>query len=53
MLGINHEAQRVSPGVVRGVKEEYGEKHGKVDKGTPFREQRRIYKRSFPTVMLR
>jgi len=35
------------------VVEEYVDKYGKEDKGTPFRQQRRIYKWSFPTIMPR
>jgi len=31
MLGIYHEAQKESPGVVCGVEEEYEEEHGKED----------------------
>jgi len=51
MLGIYHEAQRGSPEVVCGVKEEHGEKHEKEDQDTLFRQQKRVYKRSFPTAM--
>ena len=48
MLGIYHEAQRESP---RGIEEEHGEKHEKEDQDTPFRQWRRVCKRSFPTAM--
>jgi len=44
MLGINHEAQRVSSEVVCGVKEEPGEEYKKEDQGIPLRRQRRVYK---------
>jgi len=52
-MGIYHEAQRGSPGVVCGVEEEHGEEYGKEDQGTPFRQRMRVYKRSFPTAMSR
>ena len=51
MFGIYHEAQRGSPEIVCGVKEEHGEEHEKKDQDTLFRQWRRVYKRSFPTVM--
>jgi len=51
MLGMYHEAQRASPEVVCGVEEEHGEEYGKKDQGTPFRQRRRVYKRSFPIAM--
>jgi len=35
MLGIYHESQRRSPGVVCGVEEKHGEKHVKEDEDTP------------------
>jgi len=35
MLGIYYEAQRKSPRIVCGVKEEYGEKHEKEDQSAP------------------
>jgi len=44
MLGIYHEAQKRSPGVVHGVEEEHGEEYMKEDQGTPFRQWRRVYK---------
>ena len=44
MLGIYHEAQIRSSGVVCGVEEEYGEKHGKENQDTPFRQQKKEYK---------
>ena len=53
MLGIYYEAQRESPGVVYRVKEEHGEENGKETQGTPFRQWRKVYKRSFPTTMSR
>ena len=42
MLGIYHEAQRGSPGVICVVEEEHGEEYGKEDQGTPFRQWRSI-----------
>ena len=51
MFGINHETQRGSPGVVRRVEKKHGVKHENEDQETPFRQQRRVYKRSFPTAM--
>ena len=36
-VGYIHEAQRESPKIICGVKEEYGEKHEKEDQGTPVR----------------
>jgi len=51
MLGIYHEAQKESPGVVCGVEEEYREEYRKEDQGTLFRQQKRVYKLSFPTSM--
>jgi len=53
MLGIYHETQRESPGVVCGVEEKLEEEYEKEDQDTPFRQQRRIYKRFFPTAMPR
>jgi len=53
MLGIYHEAQRKNPEVVCGVKEEHREKYGKENQGTPLRQQKRVYKRFFPTAMSR
>jgi len=43
-LGIYHEAQMKNPGVVCGAEEKHGEKHGKEDQGTPFKQRRRVYK---------
>ena len=51
MLGIYDEAQRGSPGVVCEVEEEHREEYRKEDQGTPFRQWRRVYRRSFLTVM--
>jgi len=44
MLGIYHEAQRGSPEVVCGVKEEHEKEYGMEDQGTPFRPRRRVHK---------
>jgi len=46
-LGIYHKAQRESPRVVCGVKEEHGEKYKKKDQGTPFRQWKKVHKKSF------
>jgi len=44
MLGIYHEAQMESPGVICKVKEEHGEEYGKKDQRTSFRQWRRVHK---------
>ena len=44
MLGIYYEAQKESPLVVCGVKEEHGEEYEKEDQVTPFRQWKRVYK---------
>jgi len=51
MFGINHETQRESLGLVRRVEKEHGVKHENGDQGTPFRQRRRVYKRSSSTAM--
>jgi len=44
MLGIYHEVQRESLGVVRGVEEEHGEEYEKKDQSTPIRQWWGVYK---------